>query len=329
MTIVIWGGFLLLVGTLIAFDLGVLHRKPEVLTMRAALRRWSVWFALALVFNVYVYFLYEYNWLGWGLAGSRTDLSGSEAAIQYLTGYLIELSLSVDNVFVIATIFAYMRIPNEFQYRILVWGILGAIVLRGIMISAGVLLISSFGWISYIFGAVLLLSAVRLMMLRDDGVTPEQSLILQVASHLYPVAPHLDGGRFFTIHNGRRAATPVLLTLLMVEWADVMFAVDSVPAIFAVTRDPYLVFTSNVFAILGLRTLYFVVSGMMGKFRFVKWSLVVILGFVGVKMILENHIHLPAVLSLGVIVIVMGAGVLASMWYDRRNGLNGNDSAGE
>jgi len=237
-TIVIWGGFLLLVGTLIAFDLGVLHRKPEVLTMRAALRRWSVWFALALVFNVYVYFLYEYNWLGWGLAGSRTDLSGSEAAIQYLTGYLIELSLSVDNVFVIATIFAYMRIPNEFQYRILVWGILGAIVLRGIMISAGVLLISSFGWISYIFGAVLLLSAVRLMMLRDDGVTPEQSLILQVASHLYPVAPHLDGGRFFTIHNGRRAATPVLLTLLMVEWADVMFAVDSVPAIFAVTRDP-------------------------------------------------------------------------------------------
>jgi len=328
-TIVIWGGFLLLVGTLIAFDLGVLHRKPEVLTMRAALRRWSVWFALALVFNVYVYFLYEYNWLGWGLAGSRTDLSGSEAAIQYLTGYLIELSLSVDNVFVIATIFAYMRIPNEFQYRILVWGILGAIVLRGIMISAGVLLISSFGWISYIFGAVLLLSAVRLMMLRDDGVTPEQSLILQVASHLYPVAPHLDGGRFFTIHNGRRAATPVLLTLLMVEWADVMFAVDSVPAIFAVTRDPYLVFTSNVFAILGLRTLYFVVSGMMGKFRFVKWSLVVILGFVGVKMILENHIHLPAVLSLGVIVIVMGAGVLASMWYDRRNGLNGNDSAGE
>jgi len=190
-------------------------------------------------------------------------------------------------------------------------------------------MVSSFGWISYIFGAVLLLSAVRLMMLRDDGVTPEQSLILQVASHLYPVAPHLDGGRFFTIHNGRRAATPVLLTLLMVEWADVMFAVDSVPAIFAVTRDPYLVFTSNVFAILGLRTLYFVVSGMMGKFRFVKWSLVVILGFVGVKMILENHIHLPAVLSLGVIVIVMGAGVLASMWYDRRNGLNGNDSAGE
>src|SRR6476661_532392 len=160
MTLVIWGGFLLLIGTLIAFDLGVLHRKPEVLSMRTALKRWSVWFTLALVFNVYVYFLYEYNWLGWGLAGSRTDLSGAEASIQYLTGYLIELSLSVDNVFVIATIFAYMRIPDALQYRILVWGILGAIVLRGIMISAGVMLISSFEWISYVFGAVLLLSAV-------------------------------------------------------------------------------------------------------------------------------------------------------------------------
>jgi TerC family integral membrane protein len=324
MTIGVWGGFLVLIGTLIAFDLGVLHRKPEVLSVRTALRRWTVWFGLALVFNVYVYFLYEYNWLGWG-AGSRTDLSGQDAAVQYLTGYLIELSLSVDNVFVIATIFSYMRIPDALQYRILVWGILGAIVLRGIMISAGVMLIYSFEWVSYIFGAVLLLSAVRLLMLRDDGVTPEQSLILQLAGHVYPVAPHLDGGHFFTMHNGRRAATPVLLTLFMVEWADVMFAVDSVPAIFAVTRDPFLVFTSNVFAILGLRTLYFVVSGMMGKFRFVKWSLIVILAFVGAKMILENHIHFPHALSLIVIVGVMSAGVAASIWYDRHNGITHDD----
>jgi len=320
MTVVVWGGFLLLIGTLIAFDLGVLHRDPEVLTVRTALRRWSVWFALALVFNIYVYFLYEYNWLGWGNT-ARTDLSGQDAAIQYLTGYLIELSLSVDNVFVIATIFQYMRIPDALQYRILVWGILGAIILRGIMISAGVLLIASFDWVSYIFGAVLLLSAVRLAMLRDDNVTPEQSLILQLAGRLYPVSPKLDGGRFFTMLNGRRAATPALLTLFMVEWADVMFAVDSVPAIFAVTRDPFLVFTSNVFAILGLRTLYFVVSGMMEKFRFVKWSLVVILAFVGLKMIIENHIHLQPLLSLCVIVAVMGAGVIGSIWYERRNGV--------
>jgi tellurite resistance protein TerC len=326
MTVIVWGGFLALIGTLIAFDLGVLHRKPEVLTVRTALRRWSVWFTLALIFNVYVYFLYEYNWLGWGNT-ARTDLSGQDAAIQYLTGYLIELSLSVDNVFVIATIFQYMRIPDALQYRILVWGILGAIVLRGIMISAGVLLIASFDWVSYIFGAVLLLSAVRLLMLRDDGVTPEQSLILQVAGKLYPVSPKLDGGRFFTTMNGRRAATPALLTLFMVEWADVMFAVDSVPAIFAVTRDPFLVFTSNVFAILGLRTLYFVVSGMMEKFRFVKWSLVIILAFVGLKMIIENHLHLPPLLSLCVIVGVMGAGVLGSIWYERRNGASGTDSA--
>ena len=326
MTVVIWASFLLLIGTLIAIDLGILHREPEVLSMRTAMRRWSVWLTLALVFNVYVYFLYEYNWLGWGV-GSRTDLSGQDAAVQYLTGYLIELSLSVDNVFVIATIFTYMRIPNELQYRILVWGILGAIVLRGIMISAGVLLIASFDWVSYIFGAVLLLSAVRLVMLRDNGVTPEQSLIVQLAGHFYPVAPHLDGGRFFTMWNGRRAATPALLTLLMVEWADVMFAVDSVPAIFAVTRDPFLVFTSNVFAILGLRTLYFVVSGMMGKFRFVKWSLVVILGFVGLKMILDNHLHFPHMLSLVVIVTVMTAGIVASVWYDRSG--NENDKRHE
>jgi tellurite resistance protein TerC len=320
MTILIWGGFLLLIGTLIAFDLGVLHRDPEVLTVRTALRRWSVWFSLALVFNVYVYFLYEYNWLGWGNT-ARTDLSGQDAAIQYLTGYLIELSLSVDNVFVIATIFQYMRIPDALQYRILVWGILGAIILRGIMISAGVMLIASFDWVSYIFGAVLLLSAVRLLMLRDDNVTPEQSLILQLAGRVFRVSPRLDGGRFFTMIDGRRAATPALLTLFMVEWADVMFAVDSVPAIFAVTRDPFLVFTSNVFAILGLRTLYFVVSGMMEKFRFVKWSLVIILAFVGLKMIVENHIHLRPLLSLCVIVGVMGLGVIGSVWYDRRNGV--------
>jgi tellurite resistance protein TerC len=315
-TLLIWSGFIVLICALIAIDLGLLHRRPEVLTMRTAMRRWSGWAALALVFNVYVYFLYEYNWLGWG-AGSRTDLSGADAAIQYLTGYLIELSLSVDNVFVIATIFVYMRIPQELQYRILVWGILGAIVLRGIMISAGVLLIASFEWVSYVFGAVLLLSAIRLVTLREDNVTPEQSLILQIARRLFPVAPKLDGGKFFTIYEGRRAATPALLTLLMVEWADVMFAVDSVPAIFAVTRDPFLVFTSNVFAILGLRTLYFVVSGMMSQFRFVKWSLVLILGYVGIKMIVENHIHVPHGLSLGVIVVVMGGGVLISMWYDR------------
>jgi tellurite resistance protein TerC len=323
MTVLVWVGFLAFVSALIAFDLGVLHRKPEVLSMRDALRRWTVWLALALAFNVYVYFLYDHNWLGWGV-GSRSDLSGSEAAIQYLTGYLIELSLSVDNVFVIATIFVYMRIPEALQYRILVWGILGAIVLRGIMISAGVMLIASFSWVSYIFGVVLLLSAIRLVMLRDDGDPPEQSLILQLARRFYPISPHLDGGRFFTLYNGRRAATPAFLTLLMVEWADVMFAVDSVPAIFAVTRDPFLVFTSNVFAILGLRTLYFVVSGMMSKFRFVKWSLVLILCYVGVKMIIENHVHLPAVLSLAVIVCVMGCGVLASIWYERLHAADGS-----
>src|SRR4030095_3615969 len=304
MTILIWGGFLLLIGTLIAFALGVLHRDPEVLTVRTALRRWSVWFALALVFNVYVYFLYEYNWLGWG-DSARTDLSGQDAAIQYLTGYLIELSLSVDNVFVIATIFQYMRIPDALQYRILVWGILGAIILRGIMISAGVMLIASFDWVSYIFGAVLLLSAVRLLMLRDDSVTPEQSRILQLAGLLFPVSPRLDGGRFFTMMDGKRAATPALLTLFMVEWADVMFAVDSVPAIFAVTRDPFLVFTSNVFAILGLRTLYFLLRSIVDQFHFLKIGIGLVLVFVGGKMLASDFYNVPIGISLIVIVALL------------------------
>jgi len=315
MTVVVWGGFLLLIGTLIAFDLGVLHRDPEVLTVRTALRRWSVWFALALVFNIYVYFLYEYNWLGWGNT-ARTDLSGQDAAIQYLTGYLIELSLSVDNVFVIATIFQYMRIPDALQYRILVWGILGAIILRGIMISAGVLLIASFDWVSYIFGAVLLLSAVRLAMLRDDNVTPEQSLILQLAGRLYPVSPKLDGGHFFTMLNGRRAATPALLTLFMVEWADVMFAVDSVPAIFAVTRDPFLVFTSNVFAILGLRSLYFVLAAAVVKFTLLRFGLAGVLIFIGLKMAWLNPF--PITWSLAIIAALIGGSIAASLVVNGR-----------
>jgi tellurite resistance protein TerC len=312
MTVVIWASFVVLVVVLIALDLGVLHRRSSVIGARQALVFAAFWVALALAFNVYVYFLYENNWLDWGVR-SILDLDGREAALQFFTGYLVEFSLSVDNVFVIATIFVYMRVPPQYQYRILFWGILGAIVLRGIMIGIGATLIHRFDWITYVFGAILIWSATRLMLVREDSFIPEEMLLVQLARKFFTISPQLDNGKFFTVlADGRRAATPLFVTLLMVEAADVMFAVDSVPAIFAVTVDPFLVFTSNVFAILGLRTLYFVVAGMMNRFRYLKVSLVFILGFVGLKMILSHHYPIPNLLSLGIIIAALLVGVIAS-----------------
>lgn len=317
MTIVVWAGFIASILLVVALDLGLFHREAREISIGNALTWWSVWACLALLFNVYIYFLYENNWLDWGV-NSILDLNGTQAAVQFLTGYVIELSLSVDNVFVIAMIFEYMKIPRAYQYRVLFWGVLGAIVLRGLMITAGALLIARFDWITYVFGGILILSAIRIMTLHEEA-SAEETIAMRIARRLFPVSTELQGSSFFTIENGRRIATPLFLTLVLVEWADVMFAVDSVPAIFAVTRDPFLVFTSNVFAILGLRTLYFVISGMMGKFRYLKPSLVFILAFVGVKMIISHHYEIPNLLSLGVIAVAMGAGVAVSLWASRRD----------
>lgn len=229
---------------------------------------------------------------------------------------MLELSLSVDNVFVIAVIFQYMRIPAHLQYPVLFWGILGAIVMRGIMIGAGAILIMRFQWVSYIFGLILILSAARMLVLREE-IDPEKGFVIRLARKFYHVTTRIDGRKFFTRENGKRAATPLLVTLLMVEYADLMFAVDSVPAIFAVTRDPFLIFTSNVFAILGLRTLYFAVAGMMHRFRYIKVSLVFILVYVGVKMMVAQHYHIPNVVSLAMIASVLGVGIIASLWVAR------------
>jgi tellurite resistance protein TerC len=309
--VVVWAGFLVFVLTLLALDLGVFHREARAIRSREALAWAAFYVSLALCFNGLVYLLYEYNWLGVGVTVGH-PLDGRTAALQFLTGYLLEQSLSLDNVFVIALIFSYFRVPLAYQHRVLFWGILGALVMRGAMIGLGAALISRFDWVVYVFGGILILTALRMLMAGDDEPEPEKNWLVKLARRFYPVTPELHGEKFFVQVGGVRAATPLFLVLLMVESTDVLFAVDSIPAIFAVTKDPFLVFTSNVFAILGLRNLYFAIAPLIGRFRYLKQSLVIILAFVGVKMILSHTYPIPTPISLAMIVGILGSGVLAS-----------------
>lgn len=307
----LWSGFILMVLTLLALDLGVFHRRVHVIGMGEALAWSAFWISLALVFNVAIFFIYEHNWMGAGYAGV-TDLDGRTAALQFFTGFILEKSLSLDNVFVIALIFTYFKIPLAYQHRVLFWGILGALLLRGTLIAAGAALMQRFAWMVYVFGGVLLFTAVRMLVARHDNLEPEKNPVVRIARRLYPMTDVLHGSRFFVSVEGRRAMTPLFVVLLLVEATDLLFAVDSVPAIFAVTTDPFLVFTSNVFAILGLRSLYFALAPLMDRFRYLKMSLVFILAFVGVKMIVSHHWPIPNVISLSVIAGILGVGVVAS-----------------
>ena len=291
MTLIVWGSFLAFVLAMIGLDLGVFHRRAHVVKLPEALTWTFVWISLALAFNVLVYFLYARNWMGWDVDSS--PLTGQDAALQFLTGYVVEKSLSVDNIFVIAMIFAYFRVPLEMQHRVLFWGILGAIILRGLMIALGVALIARFDWILFVFGTLLVFSAARLLIIRHDNLRPERNFLLRLARRLYPVTDDFVGTHFVVRRNNQLAVTPLALTLLLVESSDVMFAVDSIPAIFAITRDPFIVFTSNIFAILGLRSLYFALAGLMHRFRFLKMSLVFILAYIGMKMILAHYYPIP------------------------------------
>ena len=312
MSLWVWIGFLVFVLVMVALDLGVFHRKARTPTIPEALAWTAVWIVLALAFNVLVFFLYEQNW-GGGTTVATGHLAGREAAIQFFTGYLVEKSLSIDNIFVIAMIFAFFRVPLAEQHRVLFWGILGAVVLRGFMIAIGSVLIERFDWVVYVFGGLLILSAVKMLVVRHDNIDPGRNILVRLTRRLYPVSDHFDGGRFFTTVGGRKAATPLFLALVLVETSDVMFAADSIPAIFAVTRDPFLVFTSNVFAILGLRSLYFALAGLMEKFRYLKMSLVFVLAYVGVKMMLSHHRPIPNLVSLAIIGGILAVGVLASI----------------
>jgi len=314
MALWIWIAFIAFVLLMLALDLGLLNRRDHVIRTREALGWTLFWVALALLFNVLVFFMYRGHWLGIGL----DDLGGHHAAIQYFTGYLIEKSLSLDNIFVIALIFSYFKVPAQYQHRVLFWGILGALIMRGAMIAAGAALITRFSWAVYVFGGFLIFTALRMLVGGDETPDLEHNRLVRWTRKLYPVSEKLDGHNFFTrLPDGRRAITPLLLVLLLVESSDVIFAVDSIPAIFAVTVDPFIVFTSNIFAILGLRSLYFVLARLIDRFHFFKLSLVVVLAYVGLKMIVSHHLEIPSWVSLLVILGVLLVGVLAS-WLRSR-----------
>jgi len=321
----LWSGFLVLILLLLALDLGVFHKRPHAIGAVEALL-WTVfWIALSLVFNVFIYFLYEGHWLTAG-TGPHAAPDGHTAALQYLTGFLIEKSLSMDNIFVIALIFSYFRVDRKYQHRVLFWGIMGALVLRGVMILAGAALVSRFEWIIYVFGGLLVLTALRMLLHKEEEVHPEKNLVIRAARRIWPVAPTFEEQRFVSAHkiNGQRALTPLAIVLLMIESTDVLFAIDSIPAIFAITFDPFIVFTSNVFAILGLRSLYFALAAMLDRFKLLRFSLIFILFFVGGKMLLAEVFHMPTWVSLVVVAVSVTLGIVASMLITKREAVPAN-----
>ncbi len=296
-----WVGFNAFVLVLLALDLGVFHRTAHEVPLREA-ATWSVvWISLALAFNALLYF--------W---------QGPEVGIQFLTGYLIEKSLSIDNIFVFVLIFGTLGVPAMYQHRVLFWGIVSALVLRGAMIAAGTVLIERFHWIIYVFGAFLIVTGIKMAVQKARTIDPEASVVVRLARRLVPVSAHYDGQRFITRIDGRRAITPLFLALLLVEVTDVIFAVDSIPAIFAITTDPFIVYTSNVMAILGLRSLYFLLAGVVHKFHLLKLGLALVLVFVGAKMVAVDVYKVPTAVSLLVITALIGGSVVASLAFPPR-----------
>jgi tellurite resistance protein TerC len=296
-----WVGFLAFVAVMLALDLGVFNRKAHVVSLKEALAWCAVWFGLAMAFNLLI-------------ALNLPDTATSRPALEFFTGYIVELCLSVDNVFVFIVIFQYFRVDPKHQHRVLFWGILGAVLMRAIFIFAGISLINRFHWIIYVFGAFLVYTGIKLALpKKDDGFDPEKNPAVRLARKFVPIAKEFHGGHFFTRIGGRLHATPMFLVLLIVETTDVMFALDSIPAVIAITRNEFIVFTSNIFAILGLRSLYFAVSGVMQLFRFLNIGLAVILCFVGFKMLTANIWKVEIHISLGIIGTVLAASILASV----------------
>jgi tellurite resistance protein TerC len=305
-----WIGFNLFVLALLAIDLGVFHRKAHAVSTKEAAIWSGVWISLALLFNSAIYFFWEQIIPG-------DSLSNGEAALEFLTGYLIEKALSVDNIFVFVLIFSFFRVPDTYQHRVLFWGILGALVMRGALILAGAALIERFHWIIYLFGAFLIFTGVRMAFQKDESLNPEDNPLVRLFRRVMPVTKDYQGAKFFLRHTGKLMATPLLIVLLVVESTDLIFALDSIPAIFAVTNDPFIVYTSNVFAILGLRSLYFLLAGVIGKFRYLKLGLSLVLAFVGLKMLLsDTAFQLPIAASLGVIAVILTVAIGASLYVN-------------
>ena len=297
-----WVVFNIFVLAMLALDLGVFHRKAHVIQIKEALG-WSVaWILLSLLFNLGIYF--------W---------RGSETALEFLTGYLIEKSLSVDNIFVFVLIFSYFRIPHLYQHKVLFWGIVGALILRAIFIVAGITLMEKFHWVIYIFGGFLIVTGLRMGLQKHKEIHPEKNPVLRLFRRFMPVTDDMEEGRFFVKQGGRRVATPLFITVLVVETTDLIFAVDSIPAILAITSDPFIVYTSNVFAILGLRALYFAIAGMIQRFQYLHYGLSAILVFVGMKMLLSSVYKIPVGLALGAIAMILLVSVVTSVARSRKS----------
>jgi tellurite resistance protein TerC len=332
----IWGGFLLFIFLVLALDLGVLNRKAHVVSVKEALTFTVAVFVMALLFDVFVYFAYENHWLGLGQHLDAVDgviNDGRLAAVKFITGYIIEVSLSADNVFVIAMIFEHLRVPPQFQHRVLFWGILGALAMRGAMIGLGAQLVSRYHWILYVFGIFLVYTALKMLWSKsDESAAPDEALVMRMIKRVFPVCNDYRESHFLIREGGRLMLTPLAVALVLVETTDLIFAVDSIPAIFAITTDPFIVFTSNVFAILGLRSLYFALAGAITKFRYLKVSLAAILGLVGIKMLAAEWLKDVIGPSfnfylLGMVALILGGGVVASMLAARRDERQADSSA--
>ncbi|MBK9029948.1 MAG: TerC/Alx family metal homeostasis membrane protein [Myxococcales bacterium] len=356
-------GFVGFILGLLALDLGVFHRRDKLDSVKAALGWSALWISLGLTFSAVIYLGYEQHWLGLGTGVDGTATArvsadgttyyndGGSAMVKYLTGFFVEKSLAIDNIFVIAMIFAALKVPAMYQHRVLFWGILGALVMRGLMIGAGAALITRFAWIIYVFGGFLILTGVKMLLVKDDSADLADGRLVRLIRRLIPITERFHGPRFLVragtpaaeapatpdaaaapdrvvaaARRGARLATPLFLALVLVEFTDLIFAVDSIPAIFAITTDPFLVFTSNVFAMLGLRSLYFALAGMMDRFRYLKPALAAVLVIIGGKML--THGHLKAWLGesfnfyvIAVVLSVIATGVLTSLFVTRREAL--------
>ncbi len=351
-----YAGFIALVLVLLALDLGVFHRRAQVISVKSALGWSAFWITLGLGFSGFIYAGYENHWMGLGLTPDHMTITpvdtpglgtvynrGWDATVKYITGYLVEKSLAVDNIFVIAMLFGFFAVPQIYQHRVLFWGILGALLMRGVMIALGAQLLQRFTWIIYVFGGFLILTGVKMLLLKSDETDPNKNIVVRLTRRIWPVTERFHGEHFFvragsdasheaatpgaqaevdtvvdSAPPGTLLATPLLLALIMVEVTDLIFAIDSIPAIFAITTDPFLVFTSNVFAILGLRSLYFALASMIDEFRYLKAALAVVLMVVGIKMM--THSWLTGVLGeyanlylLGLVLMILFAGVAASL----------------
>lgn len=312
---IVWILFLAAILFFLALDLGVFNKTPHIISSKEAGKWTAIFVTISFLFSGVIYWIYKN-----GFIENPTDLTPSLASIKYITGYLIELSLSVDNIFVIAVIFTSFKIPQKYQHRVLFWGILGAIAFRGLMIYFGVLLINKFSWMTYIFGAFLIFTAAKMLFKgEEEEFNPKKSFVFRSLRKIMPVTMHMEGQKFFIRKRHITFATPLFVALIVIEVMDVLFAMDSVPAILAITSDPFLVFSSNIFAILGLRSMYFFLANMLEKFSYLEYSLIAILTFVGIKMLVIHYFKFPEWVSLGFIALALAGGILYSLTKDKQS----------